>query len=125
MKKSELSKNMNMERPKIETTDNNETSLRKIYQFIIERYPDYVHSEDKFKDSLQITLEEEGIRTRSLRRDIEEKGMDFKISREWPLNDFCSATSRYLISVGVPETEAMDFAFKMNMEKQSFFLNKI
>lgn len=105
----------------IEKKLKNEILLDEIFRFFAQKYPDYTHDEEKFKECLRTTLKEDPMRNSSLIEIIEKDGMNFKINKEWPLNDFLYAASDYLISIGVPQEKAEKIYGEIPEIKQSLF----
>lgn len=85
------------------------TSLNEFFNQIISVYPNIEHDKSKFIQLIIKVLLDDPIRTRSLRKEIEEKQLDFELDKNFPLNDFVDAACEYLKVSNVHDTEAEKF----------------
>ena len=90
---------------KMETNYRKPESLGELYGQIIAICPSSNHSEAKFIEFVLKVLSEDPIRTRSLKKEIEEKHSGFELDQNFPLNDFLDAAYRYLKDINASEAE--------------------
>jgi hypothetical protein len=88
-------------------------SLREFYDLVVKLCPSPNHDENEFIKFLDDVLKRDGIRTRSLQREIEEKKFELEFPPHWPLNDFRTAAQKYLIGVGFSDEDAQKFWMKV------------
>lgn len=94
--------------------------LKKLYEVIKDSFPDYKHSSEDFKDEVISELNEDPIRTRSLRKEIQTEGLKFEIIRDYPLNDFQSAALHYMTKIGINKDKAEEFERKYLTDESLF-----
>lgn len=84
-----------------------EINLRDLYDRTVSAVPSAEHSEEGFMESLNEALMEDPLRNSGLRRELSLVGMDYRILRTYPLNDFMYGIRNYLSKRGIDRVQAM------------------
>lgn len=95
----------------------NTITLEEIYLLICREYSGFNHNPQTFQSNLLFTLNDDPIRTSGIRRQIENEGLEYQLSRDFPLSEILRGSVQYLKDIGVPSQKAEECNKKIDKKK--------